>query len=129
MRTKLLALFLAAHGIVHWIGFAVPWKLAESKDMPYATTVLWGNVDLGEVGIRIQALFWLPAIALFVLAAYALIRNRSWALRVLAVAAGYSLVICLLNMPQAVAGLVINVVLLAGIAGAKTLRPWLAVMR
>ncbi len=129
MGTKLLAVFLALHGLAHAPGFTAGWKLTQPEDMVYTTTVLWGNVDLGDVGIRIQALFWLPGIALFVLAAYALFNHRAWAIRMLAIASAYSLVICLINMPNAVVGLVINVLLLAGIAFVQVVKPWLAATR
>jgi hypothetical protein len=34
-----LAVFLFAHGFVHLVGFVVPWRIANLKEMPYKTTV------------------------------------------------------------------------------------------
>ena len=122
MLTRAFAIFLALHGIVHWIGFAVPWKLITmNKRVPYDTTILWGGVDLGDTGMRLEGLLWLPAIALFVAAAYAVWLGRSWAVPVVAVASAFSLVICVLAMPQAVIGAVINIAILAGIVAVRVL--------
>jgi hypothetical protein len=122
LLTKAFAVFLALHGIVHWIGFAVPWRLMTmNKHVPYDTTILWGNIDLGDTGVRLEGLLWLPAIALFVAAAYAIWLGRSWAIPIVAVAAAFSLVICALNLPDAQIGAAIDVALLAGIVAVRVL--------
>jgi hypothetical protein len=120
--TRAFAVFLALHGVAHGVGFAVPWKLATQKDHAYTTTILWGNVDLGDTGIRLFALLWLPALVAFFVAAYALWRGRSWATPFLAVTAAASLVVCVLAMPDAVVGVFINVAILIGIAAAAVAR-------
>lgn len=48
-----LAGFLLLHGVAHLVGFAVPWRLVRSEEVPYKTTILSGTVDVGDVGIRI----------------------------------------------------------------------------
>jgi hypothetical protein len=35
---------LIVHGLIHLIGFVVPWRLATMADMPYDTTVLGGRL-------------------------------------------------------------------------------------
>lgn len=120
MMRRALAVFLALHGVVHFIGAAVAWRLMTSPDNPYTTTVLWGNIDLGETGITIVGAAWLLPLAAFVVAAVGLWLNRGWALPAVLIAAVLSLAICLLGMPAAVAGLVIDV-LLIGLVGALLL--------
>lgn len=122
MLAKAFAVFLALHGIVHWIGFAVPWKLMTmNRHVPYDTTILWGNIDLGDTGVRLEGLLWLAAISLFVAAAYAVWLGRSWAVPILAVASAFSLAICALNLPDAQIGAVIDVAILAGIVAVRYL--------
>lgn len=36
------AVVVAAHGVIHLIGFVVPWRLADVEGSPYRTTVLAG---------------------------------------------------------------------------------------
>lgn len=49
----LLALILFGHGFAHLPGFITYWKLAEIKEMPYKTTILAGNINVGDLGIRV----------------------------------------------------------------------------
>ncbi|MBW2180913.1 MAG: ABC transporter permease, partial [Deltaproteobacteria bacterium] len=37
-----IAALVAIHGCVHLVGFVVPWRLAELKEMPYSTQVFGG---------------------------------------------------------------------------------------
>jgi hypothetical protein len=36
-----LAGAIAAHGLIHLIGFVVPWQLAAVAGFPYRTTLAW----------------------------------------------------------------------------------------
>lgn len=108
-----LAVFLLAHGIAHVPGFAVPWRLMTSPEMPYGTTLVSGRFDVGAVGIRIVGVGWLAVGGLFVVGALGLIRNLSWAPMLLAWTIGASTLLSALNWPQARIGLVLNVILLA----------------
>lgn len=107
-----LAALLALHGLVHLLGFVVPFRLAEIEGFPHATTVLGGRVDLGEGGIRAVGVMWLLAAAAFVAAAVGLwlLAPWWWGLA-LGVSAG-SLALCVLGLPQARAGIVVNLLLL-----------------
>jgi hypothetical protein len=118
------AVFIALHGIVHWIGFAVPWGLATTRDFAATTSAAWGQLELGETGARLIAVVWLPVLVAFVISAYGIWRRTAWAVRLTAITTAVSLVLCVLASPAAIAGLVINIGVLAVIAAA-TFRPQL----
>ena len=108
----LLCALLVAHGVAHLAGFAVPWRLVESDEMPYKTTVLGGRIDLGPTGIRVMGVLWLAA-GVATMAA-----GSAWLLRwadpvplTIGVAAA-SLVLCLVEWPLTRIGLAVNLVLL-----------------
>lgn len=107
-----LAALLALHGLVHLLGFVVPFRLAEIEGFPHTTMVLDGRVDLGEGGIRVVGVLWLLAAAAFVAAAVGvwLLAPWWWGLA-LGVSVG-SLALCVLGLPQARAGIVVDLVLL-----------------
>lgn len=107
------AVFVGLHGVVHWIGFAVPWGLMESPSNADPTKGLWGTLSLGGAGAHAVGILWLVPLALFVLAAIGIWRRASWALAATALAAGLSLVVCLVGSPAAIIGTVIDVGILA----------------
>jgi hypothetical protein len=107
----LFAAVLALHGIVHWIGFAVPFGLMTSTSNPYTTTALWGNLELGDAGAHVVGIAYLALILPFVAAGYGILRERRWAIPLTAVVAGLSAVVCALTSPNAVVGLVLNLVI------------------
>lgn len=41
------AAVLAVHGLIHLIGFLVPWPIAQVEGFAYRTTALGGSVELG----------------------------------------------------------------------------------
>jgi hypothetical protein len=47
------AVLLALHGVIHLIGFVVPWRIATLQDFAYRTTAFNGALDLGETGARV----------------------------------------------------------------------------
>jgi hypothetical protein len=104
---------LALHGIIHLIGFVVPWKLATFEGFPYATTALNGQVELGADGARILGLAWLVCAVGFVACSYAVWRRSRWAVPLTIVVAAASLVVCVLGLPAAVAGIPIDLGILA----------------
>ena len=80
-RTKmrmLLAALLIGHGAAHVVGFAVPWKLVSSAEVPYRTTVLAGAVDVGALGVRLIGVLWLMVALAFVGAAVGLLQHTTW---------------------------------------------------
>jgi len=107
------AVVLALHGIVHWIGFAVPFGLMTTESNPFTTTALWGLVDLGDAGAKFLGLAYLALIVPFVVVAVGVWREARWALPLTVVVAALSAVVCALGSPSAVVGLVLNVVVIA----------------
>ena len=108
-----LAVFLALHGFAHFVGFAGSFGLAES--IPYKTTVLGGTVELGDAGIRAFGMLWLAAAGAFLVASAAAMTNQEWWVKAVLIAATGSLVLSLMAMPEARVGVVIDLLILAGV--------------
>jgi hypothetical protein len=115
----LAAAAVAAHGLIHLIGFIVPWRLAELEGFAYRTTVLGGGLELGAIGVRVIGLAWLAIAAGFLVAARGVWRRSAWAPGLAAALATASLVVCGLGLPETAAGVAVNPVLLAAVAGAS----------
>lgn len=111
MRYAIAAFFLA-HGIAHLPGFAVPWRLLSSPEMPYSTTILSGRWDVGPLGIRVVGLSWLIVGVAFAAAAIGYARHSPWAVMLTAAVAATSLVLSVLNWPQARIGVFVNLAVL-----------------
>lgn len=109
---RFLAVFLILHGFAHLVGAQDSW---ESASRGAVVEYLWGAWTISAT-----ALLWLLAAAWAATAvAYAHAARLLWDLRAgwlkaLAITTIASLVLSLLAMPLAVAGLVIDVLLLAG---------------
>ena len=58
-----LSLALVLHGLIHLVGFVIPWRLAEIRGFAYSTSVAWGRIDVGEGGARALGLGWLLSAA------------------------------------------------------------------
>ena len=104
-----LSVLLAAHGIAHLVGFLVPWRLLSSPDMPYKTTLLAGRVDIGDAGIRVIGVLWLLTAGLMAASAAGLALQTRWAESMVLPVVLVSLVLCLIEVPQARIGLALNV--------------------
>ena len=128
MRYALSAL-LAAHGVAHLVGFAVPWRLLTVPDMPFKTSLLAGRVNVGEAGIRVVGACWLLTAVAMVATALGFAIQARWAgffvLPVMAV----SLVLCVAELPQARIGLLLNGVLMPFIILHPALSPGLSSWR
>ena len=114
------AVVIAAHGLVHLMGVALLWKLGEPGQLRYADAV---PAPGSTAGYLVGGL-WLVAAAAFVVAAVLLAARRaSW--RVVALAAvAVSAPVIGLAPGQAIAGLVVDGVVLIGVA-AGWLRAWM----
>jgi hypothetical protein len=119
-----LAGLMALHGIAHWVGFAVPWRLVQADEMPYSTQILGGRVDVGDAGIRVFGVAWLLlGIAFLLVAAAAWVGRPDWPLSALAVV-GASFVMCVLGLPAARIGIRVNAVLLVVVLGGRVAGWW-----
>ena len=106
------AVLIAAHGLIHLMGVALLWKLGQVGQLRYATAVL----APGSTAAYLVGGMWLVAAVLFMTAAVLLAAGRAaWRLTALAGVVVSAAVIGL--MPgQAVAGLVIDGLILALVA-------------
>lgn len=109
----LLAIFLMAHGFAHLVGFVVPWRIMNSPDLPYRTTVLQGALNLGDAGIRAYGLAWLVAGAAFAAAAAGVYFETPWWFRLMIVAAVASSLLCIADWPETQIGMAVNMTVLA----------------
>ena len=107
-----LAILMALHGVAHLVGFAGAWRLAP-QGIPYKTTVLAGQIDLGDAGIRLFGLLWLAAGLSFVLAAVGAVVDTEWWAELALVIAVASLVLSVTELPQAGIGIAVNLVVIA----------------
>lgn len=111
----ILAGLMALHGIAHLVGFAGAWQLAPAKEIPYKTTVLGGHWQLGDAGIRIMGVLWLFAALAFIVAAGGAVYNARWWINAALIVTAVSLVMTIIEWPEARFGLVVNVGILAAL--------------
>ena len=117
------AVVLALHGLIHLIGFVTPWRIAALQGFTYRTTALNGALEIGDPGVRLIGLVWLGLAIGFVAAGYGIWRGEPWALALTVILAIVSLAVCILGLPEAFAGIAINIVILGAVAYAAILRP------
>lgn len=114
-----LALLLLGHGIAHLPGFLVGWQLASFPELPFRTTVVASQIDVGLVGARIVGTSWLIVSFMFVVLAVAVaFRPTGWPPALPAVLA-LSTLLCVLGWPEARIGLAMNAVLAAGLTATR----------
>ncbi len=113
---KPIGVFVVLHGVAHLLATSVYWKLNESEELVYQTTILGGRLDLGETGIWIFGLIWLIAGLLTAVAGVGILRQSSWARPLLLGVTLFSLAICLLVVESARIGVLVNIAILALIA-------------
>ncbi len=101
------------HGIAHAPGALGSLELAAFEDVSYQPNAVF--TDAGDGLMLVLGVLWAVAGALFVLAGIALALNRRQMLPVLALALAVSLPLTILWYQDAVVGLVLNVMLLAGL--------------
>ncbi len=113
MITALAAAALALHGLIHLIGFVVPWGLAQVEGFPYRTTAFAGAIALGDTGTRAVGVAWLLLAIGFVIAAVALWRREPWAVPLAVVLAIGSAVVCAAGLPEAGIGILVDAAIIA----------------
>lgn len=107
-----IPVLLAAHGIAHLPGFLVPWRFLQSPDLPCKTTLLFGRIDVGDVGIRIVGVAWLVIAVLMLTVAAGMALQVREAQAVVLIPVVASLALCVLELPHARIGLALNIVVL-----------------
>lgn len=112
MLRRGVAIFIVLHGLIHLIGFAVPWRLAVFDGLPYSTSAVYGLLEMGDAGARALAIVWLGVAAAFVVGAVAIWRHRRWAAGWCTASAAVSAAVCFLGLPSAVTGLLVDVVII-----------------
>ncbi len=110
-----LSLALALHGLIHLLGFVVPWRLAAVKGVTASTAAFFGHVELGAAGAKLLGLGWLLAAAAFLVAAVGVWQSASWANGAVLGAALFSLLLCLAGAPASAPGLVVNALILTAL--------------
>ena len=115
MIRKVAASLLALHGVIHLIGFVVPWRVATLEGFAYRTTAFNGALDVGDVGAQVIGVVWLGLTLGFLAAGYGVWRGRPSAVPLTGVLATASLIVCLAGLPETGAGIAINVVILAAV--------------
>ena len=114
-----LGLILALHGAIHLIGFVVPWRITEIRGFAYSTSVFWGRADIGDTGAKALGAGWLAVALAFMVAGAGIAFAAPWALGLTLVATGMSTMLCIAGSPAAIAGLVIDAVILTAIAATQ----------
>jgi hypothetical protein len=112
----LFAVALFLHGLVHMLGFVVPWGLAEVDGLPCPTSAAWGRIPLRPRGVRVLGMGWFMGTLAFALAAAGVWTHAPWGSTMAAVAATYSLALCILGSPAAAAGIPIDLAILTILA-------------
>jgi hypothetical protein len=106
---------VAAHGLIHLIGFVVPWGISSVEGFAYRTTALGGAIALGDTGARAIGIVWLACAVGFIVAGLGIWRGASWALPLTAALAVVSIAVCVLGLPETSAGIVVNAAILGAV--------------
>lgn len=109
-------LFLILHGIAHSPAILGSWKLLDSiEDVSRQPNILLTNA--GDGLIYVLGFFWLLAAVSFVIAGIAVLRTAYWWPMAVSLAIVLSLPMTMLWREDAVIGLIINALILAGMSG------------
>lgn len=107
---------LTGHGLIHLMGFAAYWPLAEIAELPYKSSVAGGRWQLGSGGMRLFSALWLLAAAGFAAGAAGALIGSSWWRPVVLATAALSLIITVLDWENAFRGAIISLVILLAVA-------------
>ena len=113
---RAFALFLVLHGLVHVIGFTVPWGLGGPRQVEHSTWIVNHSIDVGDAAVKALGFVWLAAAVAIVVVGVMFWRGHPRARRTAIVLLVGSLVLCTIGLPASVMGLAIDVLLLALLA-------------
>ena len=119
----LLSILLVIHGLIHLLGVVAYWQLATLEGLRYPSTLLGGWLAAPTPLVRVLGVLWLAGAIGFAAAAAGQVVGQAWWLPLLVGMALLSLILCALAWPDAWAGAVINVMLLAAVLGLRLLSP------
>lgn len=108
----ILSIFLFLHGMAHLIGFLVPWRIVKTDDMPYKTTLFFGKINIGDIGIRITGIIWLLIALAFFYAGWITLQRMDYWLSCVLIVSLISLIFCILAIPDSHIGIYINITLI-----------------
>ena len=74
---------LFMHGLIHLMGLAAYWQLAELEELPFKTTLLDGKWDVGDGGIKVFGVLWLVGAIGYSASVYGLLTEQDWAILLL----------------------------------------------
>ncbi len=103
----ILGLLMMMHGFAHLAGFFGAWK--PRAGIPYKTTVFAGHLNLGDAGMRVFGVVWALAALAFASAGAAALTNQAWWIPMALIAAAASLILTLVETPDARIGALLNV--------------------
>jgi hypothetical protein len=105
-----IAILLLLHGFAHAVGFVGAWGL--NPQAPLVDHLLGGRLPLSPMGIKLMGLYWLVAgLAVMGSGLAALLQKPFWMPLALGTGAA-SLLLCLLTLPEAQIGALLNGALL-----------------
>lgn len=115
------ATFLMAHGLAHLLGVLTPWGHVHPPRSVTAQftagTLLPGGRTVGARALdRVASVIWLAIAIAFVASGAGFWRHADWAAPGVLLAASASLMMCILWWPVTRVGVVINTLLLLGVA-------------
>lgn len=118
----LVALVAVVHGLIHLMGFAAYWPLAEVSGLPYKTALLGGRLEMDPGGMRLFSLLWLLATVGFLVSGIALLFRLPWWAPLMLASTLLSLIVCMLDWGVAFRGALIDLAILLLLAGVFGLR-------
>jgi hypothetical protein len=116
---RVLAVLLVLHGLVHLIGFTVPWRLGGLRGSEYSTRIFNRSIEVGDTAVRTLGLVWLAVAIAFVVVGVMVWHGHPWARRTTIALLLGSAVLCTIDLPASVMGLALDVVLVVLLAVAS----------
>ena len=117
MTRLIVAAVVAAHGVIHLIGFVVPWQIATVDGLPLPHHGgRWPDGPRATSGHAWSVLFGWDARSASSYSGIGIARRASWALPLTSGLAVVSLVACMVGLPELAAGVVVNVAILGAAA-------------
>ena len=105
----ILAAILLIHGFAHLVGFIVPWKIDNLKEMPYKTTLFNGKVDVGEIGTRIVGILLLIISIAFFTCGVGIFLHTNWWEWLTIITSIFSFFLCISGLLDARIGVFVNI--------------------